>query len=145
MHFLLIVARLSLSLPCLLWCGLILICPLGRSCSASFQVILRGNYSSCSYRSGVSVGGGEFRIFLHCQFEPPPLKTFISSLLSTSIKSREKTWTNKDFESMFNTVLKFALIKFNKNVLNISNDTLWELYRYKRQSLPSKGLNFICR
>lgn len=43
---------------------------LWRSCSASWQVFYRGNWSICNHRCGVSLGGGEFRISLHCHLEP---------------------------------------------------------------------------
>ena len=43
-----------------------------RNCSASFQAFFRGNGSTSSWGFGVSVGGGEFRIFLHHHVELPP-------------------------------------------------------------------------
>lgn len=36
-----------------------------RSCSTSFQAFFRENWSICSYRIGVYMGGSEFRVFLH--------------------------------------------------------------------------------
>ena len=56
---------LSYTLQCG-WCGYFLICPVCRSCSASFQISCRENCSVCSYRSvcPMSMGGGEFRSLL---------------------------------------------------------------------------------
>ena len=42
---------------------------LGRSCSASILLCFRGNCSLCSWGFGVSMGAGEFRLFLHCHLE----------------------------------------------------------------------------
>ena len=41
-----------------------------KSYLASFQAFFRGNYSMCSGKFGVSMGGGEFRLFLCCHLEP---------------------------------------------------------------------------
>lgn len=41
-----------------------------RSCMSRFWVSFKGNYSVFSYRYGVSVGGGDFRILLHHHIEP---------------------------------------------------------------------------
>lgn len=64
------VCCLSLSDP--LQCGLFLISHMCRSCSASFQTFFWGNCSTCGCRSGMSVGGGEFRVLVNCRLEPPP-------------------------------------------------------------------------
>lgn len=44
----------------------------GEGCSTNFQFFFGRIYSICSYKFGVVVGGGEFRIFLCCHFGPPP-------------------------------------------------------------------------
>ena len=56
-------------LPISVWPFYPLLC---RNCSASFQTFFRENVSTSSWASGVSVGGGEFRIFLHHHVELPP-------------------------------------------------------------------------
>lgn len=48
-----------------------------RSCSPSYQVYFRKkNCCICSYRFGVSMGGGDFRVFLLCHLELPMSTTF---------------------------------------------------------------------
>ena len=58
----------TFSLPTSVWPLYPLLC---RNCSASFQTFFRGNGSTSSWAFGVSVGGGEFRIFLHHHVELP--------------------------------------------------------------------------
>ena len=53
-------------------CGFSLIHPMCRNHLASFWVFFRGNFSICSCRFGVFMGGGEFRIFLCCHLELEP-------------------------------------------------------------------------
>ena len=60
-----------ISLPFLLISKLSIYPLLWRLCSSSFQVPYHGIYSICSCRFVVSLGGGgEFRIFPYCCFEP---------------------------------------------------------------------------
>lgn len=49
---------------------------LWSSCSASFQVLLRGHYSTCSFSCSVSMGEREFRLFPSCHPGPPPARDF---------------------------------------------------------------------
>lgn len=52
---------------------------MGSSCSASFRFFFRGDCSICSCRFSVSVGGGEFMIFLcHRLGQPPSSLTFLN-------------------------------------------------------------------
>ena len=64
-------ARPNLSLLPISWCGPFIPCCRGN-CSASFWFFLSRNYFICGCRSGMSVGGGEFRIFLCYHLGPPP-------------------------------------------------------------------------
>ena len=54
------------------------LCLMWRSCSASFSevFVFGGKCSTCGCRFGMSVGGGEFRIFLHCHPAPEPALLF---------------------------------------------------------------------
>lgn len=54
---------------------------LWRSCSPSFQVFFRGKWSICNCSFGVSLGGGEFRIFLHCHLGSLPHMIFLFILV----------------------------------------------------------------
>ena len=71
------------------WCGPLSRLPMWMSCSASFQIFFRANFSTCTCRFNVSMGGVGFRIFLHCHLEPPSslsLSLSLSLLLSLFLK-----------------------------------------------------------
>lgn len=67
---------MSMSLP-LLPISLWNFYPLLWNCSASSQVLFRGNFSICSCTSVVSMGKGEIMILLYCHFELPVQTTNI--------------------------------------------------------------------
>ena len=72
------------SLPYPLRFGPFLVCPMHRSCSASF--FCRGNCSVCSCRCRVFAGGCEFRIPF--PLEPEPWSVFLTGDISPVIKKR---------------------------------------------------------
>lgn len=65
------------SLPCLLLSYPFFVVPLlHTSCSVSPQFFFRRNCSVCRDRVSVSMGGGEFRVFLRCRLGPLALCFF---------------------------------------------------------------------
>lgn len=48
-----------------------------RPCSSSFQVFFQGNYSICSCKFMVFVGGGEFRVFLGHHLKSSPVSKLV--------------------------------------------------------------------
>lgn len=67
-----------------------------RNCSTSFQALFIGNWSMCSCRFGVSVGGAEFRIFLLCHLEPNPSRTVTSNYQWNNLMLLPKYFSKTD-------------------------------------------------
>ena len=76
------ITRLCLSPFYSLSCRYLFFHSVCRSCSGSFQTFFRGDCSTRGCRSGMAVGGGEFRILLSCHLEPPPQVALYVSFFS---------------------------------------------------------------
>lgn len=78
------VSIIIMSLSLLLFSGYSFCCLPWRN-SISPQFFFRNNYSICRYRLCVSMGGGEFRVFLHSHLGPPsPQSGFLTNVTAIS-------------------------------------------------------------